>query len=102
MIIDCTNGKLDEVRQFAKSISKEENLNNCINNLDYGKEEYQVSIYNDFAPKSFYFVREREGKMAGNGGIIFHGSHDNGGDGSYSTFSVSILNDLKPHWEIHT
>ena len=35
-----------------------------------------------------------------NGGLIYHGPHDRGGDGSAPTFSVN----LNPHdgWSIHT
>ena len=100
MIIDNTNGKLEEVLQYAESIGRKDNLQECIKHIDISDDT--VEIYVDFAPKSFYFIRKRNEIFAGNGGIIFHGSHDNGGDGSFPTFSISILNDIKPHWEIHT
>lgn len=102
MIIDKTQGVLDEVRKFAILIGKSDNLESCLSGLDYHNDDYKVSIYTDFAPKSFYFVRERNDKFAGNGGIIFHGHHDNGGDGSSPTLSVSLSNNSEPHWEIHT
>ena len=34
------------------------------------------------------------------GGLIFHGSHDNGGDGSFPTLAVSI--EPTTGWQIHT
>jgi len=35
-----------------------------------------------------------------NGGLIFHGPHDNGGDGGAPTFSVNLL--PQDGWSIHT
>lgn len=104
MIVDKTQGKLDEIRQFADSINKRDNLENCIKNLDYGSDKYVVEIFTDFAPKSLYFVRKCIGdeRFAGNGGVIFHGRHDNGGDGSSPTLSVSIDPNNELHWQVHT
>jgi hypothetical protein len=52
-------------------------------------------LYKDFAPYSFKF-------SAGgfHGGLIWHGTHDGGGNGDAPTFSVS----LSPvdGWSIHT
>jgi len=100
VIIDSTNGKLDEARQFADNIGLRDNLEQCISNLDYGREDMTVKIFNDFAPKSFYFVRFNGERFAGNGGIIFHGKHDNGGDSGSPTYSV-CLNPTNG-WSIHT
>ena len=102
MIIDKTQGGLDNVRRFADSIGKRDNLESCISRLDYGNDDYTVEIFNDFAPKSFYFIRKRKEQFAGNGGVIFHGPHDNGGDGSAPTFSVSFNPDNEPGWSVHT
>lgn len=57
-------------------------------------------VYDDFAPMSFYFERIHDGRCVGNGGVIYHGSHDGYGSGSAPTFSVSIT----PYngWSIHT
>lgn len=59
----------------------------------------------DFAPYSFDFCLYGKDKAGNNqrwynGGIIFHGSHDKGGDGGKPTFSVN----LSPvdGWSIHT
>ncbi len=54
----------------------------------------------DFAPFSFSFAVIRNGDTIINGGLIFHGAHDNGGDGSFPTLAVS----LSPArgWQIHS
>lgn len=65
----------------------------------------RVTLYHDFAPHSFSIVWERR-KSDGTwedwfiGGLIYHGPHDNGGDGSFPTLSVN----LSPHygWSAHT
>lgn len=64
----------------------------------------RMRVMSDFAPLSFYFIREVVFDGAWerdyNGGIIFHGSHDGGGDGGAPTFSVN----LSPvdGWATHT
>ena len=102
---DLTNGELVEQLQYAEEI-KEDSLKQCLYHLENSEgTEWcnTVEIYNDFAPRSFYFVRlNREGLFAGNGGIIFHGNHDKGGTGAFPTFSVSLNPDLRNHWSIHT
>lgn len=110
---DCTEGKLDESLAFAKE-RKDDSLQKCIDRLKQVEKNYNepplcendrlidTNLFTDFAPHSFYFVRvdKETQKMISNGGIIFHGKHDNGGDGSAPTFSVS----LTPcnGWQIHT
>jgi hypothetical protein len=58
----------------------------------------------DFAPLSFYFIKEVliNGKWERdyNGGIIFHGSHDGGGNGGAPTFSVNLT--PVDGWATHT
>jgi hypothetical protein len=95
---DLTEGKLDEALKYAETI-KDDSLQKCLKRLDYDGVEAEVMT--DFAPLSFYFVRyDKDRKFRGNGGIIFHGKHDNGGDGGAPTFSVC----LTPcnGWQIHT
>lgn len=96
---DLTEGKLDEALKYAESI-KDTSLKNCLSRLDYDNIEADVMV--DFAPYSFYFVRKNKetGEYRSNGGIIFHGKHDNGGDGGSPTFSVN----LTPcnGWQTHT
>jgi len=50
-----------------------------------------VTIGCDWDDKSFYFFEENaDGTRGMNGGIIFHGARDNGGDGGAPTFSVCL------------
>lgn len=52
-------------------------------------------LFKDFAPHSFEFAAD--GLC---GGLIFHGSHDGGGNGGAPTFSVSLT--PVDGWSIHT
>ena len=106
-----TQGKLDEALLFAKSIN-DDSLFNCIERIKQGDKNWmenrgifvETKIFTDFAPYSFEFARfateSDTERFVGNGGIIFHGKHDNGGDGGAPTFSVC----LEPcsGWQIHT
>lgn len=89
----------------------------------------RLLVMSDFAPLSFYFIKEvlccckcdsslwydsmtcrtcgqkvdesnGEWKRDYNGGIIFHGNHDRGGDGGTPTFSVNIT--PVNGWATHT
>ena len=75
----------------------------CVDRLsEWIREGTEVWIGHDFAPRSFSFavLDVCSDRSVLNGGMIFHGSHDNGGDGSAPTFSVN----LSPHdgWRLHT
>lgn len=105
---DLTEGKLDEALKYAESI-KDESLQKCLDRLKQSEKKYkedgdniETDITTDFAPYSFYFVRYRQNTKGfiSNGGIIFHGKHDNGGDGGSPTFSVCI--EPVNGWSIHT
>lgn len=70
-------------------------------------EVTKTYLYPDFAPHSFEFVitkRRPDGTYATwfQGGLIFHGSHDRGGDGGAPTYSVSLNPSESASWEIHT
>ena len=93
-MIDLTEGRLDSVLSFAESIS-DNSLKNCIESLKRAEKiiNCETELYNDFADKSFYFLRKKEGKFHGNGGIIWHGGNEN-------TYSVSLTN--TKNWQIHT
>jgi hypothetical protein len=105
---DCTNGELDKIRKFAKETGQIDQLNRTLSNLarwEQGEDgnkhpDVETELYTDFAPMSLYFVRKRNGEFAGNGGVIYHGSHDRGGDGGAPTFSVSL--EPTQGWSIHT
>ena len=100
-IKDLTEGKLVEQLEFAKTI-KDESLQKCIDGLAKwsDNEDEITNIGVDFAPRSFGFSRIAKEVFRGNGGIIYHGSHDNGGDGGSPTFSVSLT--PTKGWSIHT
>jgi hypothetical protein len=69
-----------------------------------GELTTRVVLYRDFAKQSFGFSvqnRTPDGWVATLvGGVIFHGSHDRGGDGGSPTFSVSLTPTMG--WSIHT
>lgn len=99
--------RLQAARNFADRFKLRESLEECLERLQnpsFGRET-RVTLYSDFAPHSFGFDKEylsEDGtwRFDYNGGLIYHGPHDNGGDGGAPTFSVS----LDPHhgWSIHT
>ena len=65
----------------------------------------QCRLWSDFAPHSFYFVMKLKNGTGEyvrwfNGGLIFHGAHDRGGDGGAPTFSVSLT--PASGWRVHT
>ncbi len=108
----------DEVEAFAKKVGKLEGFNHCLSKLCYGdRSDEELTVWGrraaarvhlgpDFAPKSFYFSvevkyeGEQEWGHQYSGGMIFHGPHDNGGDGSAPTFSVNMS--PTDGWSIHT
>lgn len=104
MIEDLTEGKLLESIIFANE-RKDSSLVDCLHNLQRWEQNTEnenrtTKIYNDYSKYSFTFARYIEDKFVSNGGIIYHGKHDNGGDGSSPTFSVNIT--PTNGWQIHT
>lgn len=106
-----TNGKLESVREFAEKTGQKAQFEESLErltcremnvNVGNGGKPSEVTLYADFAPYSFYWVwKEKEsGRMIMNGGLIYHGSHDNGGDGGAPTFSVNLT--PQKGWSIHT
>ena len=105
MIVDKTDGKLQSIKAFAAQHDKlkqfEEQLDYLVN---YGQQETQCVLMQDFAPQSLRFVMQQ--KVDGewhywfNGGLIFHGSHDGFGSGSAPTFSCCL--NPTDGWEVHT
>lgn len=71
------------------------------------RPEVRVTLYKDFAPYSFSILWERRSIITGDwkmwfqGGLIFHGPHDNGGDGSFPSLSVNN-GDTRHGWSVHT
>lgn len=68
--------------------------------------EIKMRVYSDFARLSFYFemkyfdFKAGEFKRDYNGGIIFHGNDDGGGNGGAPTYSVNIS--PVDGWATHT
>lgn len=90
--------------QAAKSKGDTRFLKSALDYLDNfaGKDNTVCVLSKDFSKHSFEFVirKKDSGATWFNGGLIFHGSHDNGGDGGAPTFAVC----LEPTygWSIHT
>lgn len=95
----------DAVVKFAQENGLYDELKKELDFLhNYGGDpDYtECQLFKDFAPQSFYFEILRNGKRWFNGGLIFHGPHDRGGDGGMPTLSVSLNPDTRPHWQVHT
>lgn len=115
-VVDQSNGRLEEILAFADKNGLWNDFIEVLERLCWNRPNEIVGfVYADFAPLSLTFGRYRidsdwpihetnsiEKSYCGNGGIIYHGPHDNGGDGSAPTFSVSLNPDSNPHWSIHT
>ena len=70
-----------------------------------GRDRTRCRLFKDFAPYSFEFLMEiRDGEDQYRrwfvGGLIFHGPHDNGGDGGFPTLAVSLT--PTTGWSVHT
>ena len=102
-LIDHSEGGFKKAIQVARE-RKDLTLIHCIQRLRkrYGSENRTVNISNDFCPLSFnfWFLEQPDNRCSLNGGIIFHGKHDNGGDGSAPTFSVCLT--TVDGWALHT
>ena len=100
----------DEVVAFAKKIGMHDQLQEQLSYLatyaDHNDEGLTKCLLgSDFAPQSFSFLMQKKDKDGQfqrwfNGGLIFHGDHDNGGDGGAPTFSVNLV--PMNGWQIHT
>ena len=100
----------DKVKKFAEETGRMSQLQEKLDYLDtYADHEREgltkCVLGYDWAPYSFSFLMMRKDKDGEfqpwfNGGLIFHGSHDRGGDGGAPTFSVN-LNPMDG-WSVHT
>ena len=113
-LTDNTNGKLNQIKEFAEKIGLLDQLNSTLEGLEqYVTNKVEVTLFPDLAPYSLYFiVRIKEefvddevllrprGSTILDGGIIYHGKHDGYGSGSAPTFSVTV--DKADGWRIHT
>jgi len=95
----------EKVVKHAESIGKLDKLNERLKFLnDYSDRDTRCTLYKDFAPLSFGFQMEykKDGlyQVWFHGGVIYHGDHDNGGDGGMPTLSVNVT--PVAGWAIHT
>ena len=96
MIIDKTNGRLDEIKAYAKEHDLIESFKEAFARLEnYSVKGNDVNLYNDFAPLSLGFSITDQGQFVFNGGFIFHGKHDGFGNGGAPTFSVLFSTEEK-------
>ena len=116
--ISCCEGYFNEVETFAREAGRFDAFYERLQYLVWGEIsdaeltcwgkrcKVRVRLYKDFAPQSFEFVKEvmyedeTEWTFQFNGGMIFHGSHDGGGDGGAPTYSVNMT--PQDGWSIHT
>jgi len=101
-VMHLTEGQFTEVCEFAERTGRVASLQGCLDRLQRIAENVdgKVGLSTDFAPYSFLFHIEAPGWSGLDGGVIFHGSHDNGGDGSAPTYSVNLT--PQDGWSIHT
>lgn len=95
-------GHWEKVREFAMRTGRCASLQRSLDRLQHIAKNVDGQVYlgADFAPYSFVFSIEAPGWCGLNGGLIFHGAHDNGGDGSAPTYSVNLS--PQDGWSIHT
>ena len=105
-----------EVKLAAKASGQLENLEERLAylatyacNMDDPEEgdpeRTRCKLFKDFSPLSFVFHMEQrqangEYKFWFNGGLIYHGPHDGGGDGGAPTYSVNLESTYG--WSVHT
>lgn len=121
---ESARGQLSKISAFFKTIQKDSPgetqklRKNLACKLEYlntyacrgdgqeiDRKRTRCRLFEDFAPLSFVFVmeiRQDDGKYERwfNGGLIFHGPHDGGGDGGAPTFSVNLS--PSTGWSVHT
>lgn len=101
---DGAKARLQEARDFADAHpALKESLDKCLDSLKNIASNYggKIDLCTDFAPLSMSWgVVLESGKCPLNGGLIFHGPHDGGGNGSFPTLSVSL--NPTHGWSLHT
>ncbi len=100
MIIDKSNGRLSEIRFFAKQQNLEEDFNEIYHQLKkYSEKGHDVILYRDYNPLSLSFSLSFEGETIVEGKILYHGSFR--GE-VLPPFSVSMKTKEKAGWVIET
>lgn len=91
-------GRIQECLAHEQVESFKENLERL---AGFARGGSKVRIGLDFAPLSFGFAVIRpDGSAWICGGLIFHGSHDGGGNGGAPTYAVCVT--PTDGWSIHT
>ncbi len=108
--VSGVESELAAARAFADRVGLRDDLEQQLRYLDEYAEHGDrgrtcCRLYRDGAPYSFGFVMtvRREGGVYRtwfNGGLLFHGPHDRGGDGGAPTFAVCLS--PTTGWAIHT
>jgi hypothetical protein len=101
---------LAKVRAYADTTGQRESLERRLGQLaklcdDGTGTAARTRLFPDFAPHSFEFQVERRTPAGGwefvmNGGLIYHGRHDAGGNGGAPTYAVTMS--PVDGWSIHT
>jgi hypothetical protein len=71
-------------------------LQDCLERLEQWEinRKYEVTLYHDFSPLSFYFeMNDKTGRRVMNGGVLYHGTPDE---------SYAVTLDPTKGWQIHT
>jgi hypothetical protein len=98
MLIDKTNGKLEEIKLFAEQIGKAEKLQRELDYLSNYAGNAQCELYPDWAYMSLRFIlcytsQGSNKVLRMNGGLTYHGDPDQ---------SLSVCLSSPDGWEIHT
>jgi hypothetical protein len=99
---DTVEKNFEDARAKGKEFKLLSTWNRCVDTLSRlaGKEGHVV-VSHDSAPLSFGWAAiNAEGKCTMNGGMIFHGAHDGGGNGQGPTYSICL--NPTDGWAIHT
>ena len=95
-ITDHTNGKLNEMVEFADKNKLTDELWLTLSRFfRYLSNGNNVILAPDFAPMSLTFAVKDGDRVILNGGFIYHGPNVN-------NFSIELNPSDKPHWSIHT
>lgn len=112
MLIDKTNGYLDEVKKFAADHGLTDKLQEKLGYLDgfactaQDPHLTECHLFRDFAPYSFSFLLRRRPTQQDdyrdwiNGGVIFYQGRTTGAGAPQ--YCVTLSNSDEARWEIHT
>ena len=103
LLIDKSEGKLNEILKFAWNHPERESLDKAFNHLELmcgnRTEHTVVHLYPDFASMSLFFVmvNTKTGNHGLQGGLIYHGSVDGVHKDPMATTLTPTVG-----WAIHT